>query len=589
MKKRFLTLLFLFPLACAVPVPPTGGPPDQTPPSLVASTPENGSTLFSGTELTFEFDEAVDARTFTSAFTISPDIAGAPEISGWGKRLKVKLPETPRPETTYIITLESTLRDVHGVVLERPISIAFSTGKQIDKAQMSGKVVLHKNGEPASGIDVFAYANSDSSSLDGPPLYRTQSGKDGVFNFRSVAQQAYYVVAVEDRNRNRRIESTERMGIPPVEQLLADTLFTPLETPWILSVIDSDRPSLDRVRAISGRDIELRFSESLWLDGNQIASFASVASDSLDVIMVGSAQSLPVQLYFEERNPRILFARVDTLVPGDYTLRGTIAVSDSSRNQVASLDATFTVPETLPASKNPAFRGWVPDSAIVSTTIPRTIWPRELVGFRTTTPPNSGKNIPDAMLRDTSGFQIAARFDQVDPTLFVLREEGTFAFEKPFFVDVNMKSLGGQDSVITAAFVYASDKQLGAFSFTIDPTFPPSASPDDHYRTEFFGAKERSKAIFLSESPTPSVLLDKLPGGMSVFLRVSKGSGPFWNAGGLSPWSKPDPLAWIAPKERIRARWETVLPDTVSFKLPAPTASLGRSTSGIRSDSTSNN
>lgn len=557
-------------MACAVPVPPTGGPPDQTPPSLVTSTPENGTTLFSGTELHFEFDEAVDTRSFTSAFSISPDIAGIPQITGSGKNLRVQLPAPPRPETTYIVTLESTLRDAHGVVLERPITIAFSTGAQIDKAQMSGKVVHQADGKDANGIDVFAFANSDSNTLSQQPLYRTQTGKDGTFAFRSVAKQDYYVVAVADRNRNRLIDPTEKLGIPPVDRLQADTSFVTPDSPWILGTHDSTQPVLDRVRALSGRDLELRFSEALWLDLNRPASFGLGTNHTVELRREGVEGALFPQLYFEETNPRIVLARVDTLLPGSYSIHGSFAASDSSRNQVRELEATFTVAESLPSSKQPALRGWFPDSSVVSDNLPRTIWPREMVGFRITHPPSQNgldPNSPikvDAVLRDTSGYQIPAQFDQVDATLFVLQKAGDFKFDQPFFVDLNLHSIGGPDSLITAAFVYALDKEMGALSLQIEPTkLPPAHS----YRAEVFRQTDRTRAMVQLEGSTPSFVLDKLPGGMRVFMRISTGEGPYWNAGNLSPWSKPDPLTWVSPTESVRARWEIVLPDTVSFQL----------------------
>ena len=77
-------------MACAVPVPPTGGPPDTTPPTLLTTIPENGQVQFSGMELEFLFDEAIDMRSFTRAFSITPDVNGLPEISGSAKKVKVR-------------------------------------------------------------------------------------------------------------------------------------------------------------------------------------------------------------------------------------------------------------------------------------------------------------------------------------------------------------------------------------------------------------------------------------------------------------------------------------------------------------------
>ncbi len=560
MKRILFALICGLPLACAVPVPPTGGPPDQKPPAIVQTSPANGMTQFSGREIEFEFDEPVDLRSFTTAFSISPDLSGQPIISGSGRRVRVLLPEDPRPETTYIVSLEATLRDVHNVVLERPISLAFSTGAVIDAAKMKGLVVKNIDGTPLAGVDVFAFASDDSTSLTSPPLYRTQTSKTGEFNFEHLAARDYFVVAVADRNRNRLIDAGEAVGVPPVHFLTADTLGTAPTTPWVMAVFDTISPTLERVRAISTQDLELRFSEPLNLNVNDFSVTDAESLAGLAVFDSLESKVSDVAIYFLESSPRTLFARSKTLAPGSYLLRGKVAVQDSSLNRASEISAPFVLSSNTPEAKLPTFLRWMPDSSVVTATLPRTIWPTETFGFQTNLPVDS---LVSASLRDTSGTALKVTFAKRGASSFIFDKTTAFTFNQPFYLDINQKYFGGLDSVITGYFQYATDRQLGSLSFVA------RRRPGDIQQqlvVEVYDAANKAVRILSKVVPEGnSVVIDKIPGGKHLFLRVLQSANKRWFQGQLSPWMPPDPITWIEVVEPIRARWETVLPDTVSF------------------------
>lgn len=569
MKKYFFLLLCGFPLACAVPVPPTGGPPDQKPPSVLETNPSNGTTQFSGRDIEFVFDEPVDLRSFTSAFSISPDVTGAPIISGSGRRIRVRLPEDLRPETTYIISLETTLRDVHNVVLDRPITLAFSTGAVIDAAKMSGFVVKYLDGTPVSGIDVFAYASDDSTSLSQSPLYRTQTGNTGEFRFEYVAARDYFVVAVADRNRNRKRDIGESIGISPVHFLTADTLGTAPVRPWIMANFDSEPLVLDRVRAISTQDLELRFSKPLDVNLNVFTPFSSENGTDLAVYDSLDVKVSDLEVYFQETKSRLLFARSQVLTPGSYRVKGNVAVADSSQIMASEIASSFVVASNTTSAKVPAFSRWMPDSSVVTTALPRTIWPTEVFGFRTDRPVVGSRYA--ATLRDTSGTTLDVSFSKEDATFLVFDKTTDFSFNQSFFLDINQKDFGGLDSLVTGFFQFATDRQLGSLSFVAKTE--PGVTPRNLI-VEGFDASDKSVLLFSNViSGGDQVLIDKLPGGKKLFLRVIRSSSSRWFPGQLSPWIPADPVTWIDVKEPIRARWETALPDTVTFdQRPRPSA-----------------
>jgi len=552
---------------------------------VVRSSPENGTLNFTGREIEFEFDEAVDVRSFTSAFSISPDLNGPPSISGSGKRVRVRLPEDPRPETTYIVSLEATLKDVHGVVLTAPITIAFSTGSVIDAAKMSGNVVRALDGKPMAGIDVFAYASDDSLAIVGPPLYRTQTAKSGKFLFEHVAPKAYFVVAVRDANRNRLLDLGEAYGVPPVHFLKADSVAVSPVVPWILTNRDRTPPTLERVRVVSPTELELRFSEPLDTDLNAFRFARAEAGMQSVFDTLGNLVS-PLSLYIKESRSRSIFAKSLPLQEGTYLIEGPSPASDSSGNIRHPMSARFSVPSVLPPALTPEFMMWVPDSAVVSTDAaesglgPRTIWPQENVGFRTTIPVDT---LYKVTLRDTSGTRYDARFLKREDNLFTLEKSGAFPFTEPFFLEIDQKDFGGPDSVVTGFFRYATPRELGSISYVIH--LQPNPGKPVVF-SELFEASKRSfpftrsletgKENELTGTPK-SVLIDKLPGGKKVFLRVYQGkqNSDQWWGGSIFPWIPAEPITWIEISEPVRSRWETALPDTLDFRAwPLPTSQL---------------
>ncbi len=562
-------------MACAVPVPPTGGPPDTTPPTLLTTIPENGQVQFSGMELEFLFDEAIDMRSFTRAFSITPDVNGLPEISGSAKKVKVRLPEEPRPETTYIVTLEASLRDSRSVALTAPITLAFSTGSTIDAGKLSGKVVRSTDGSVGQNVDIFAYADGDSTTLSGPPLYRTQTGNDGTFRFTHLAEKDYFVVALRDGNRNRLLNPGEPFGVPPTDRITADSMGVAPITPWVLAARDDVSPEVDRIRAVSTQDLEIRFSESLDVDLNAYDRILNEGESPVVRDSTGFPVSGDLSVYFTESIARSVFVRTPSLVPGSYTIENTWLLRDSSYNFVDSSIDTFVVSPGLQEPVAPEFLSWIPDSTTTSASLLKTIWPGETFGFRTTLPV---QELKDAVIRDTSGTVYPAEFDHPFPTMFVLKREGSFEFDEPFFLEFNQRGFGGSDSLITGYFQFANERDTGELAFHIQSLQKDGQEPDHFFTTDVL---RDNRLIKRHQSGESDMLITQLPGGLQPKLRVyqSASSSPFWGAGALFPkWIPADPIGWIEVIEPVRARWETVLPDTIDFQSWPMIAPLSDST-----------
>ncbi len=553
-------IVLLLLAACAVPVPPTGGPPDSTPPSLEVSEPEAGSVNVDTDRLIFTFSEPVDQASLLNALTITPEISGLMDISGSGRSITVKLPDELRDATTYRVTLDTALKDRRGVALSSPITLAFATGPEIDTAKLGGRMVLATDGTPASGIDVLAYAAADSTSMASGPLYRTQTGMDGRFVLDYLRPDTYFVVGLQDRNRNLVIDVGEWVAVPPIETLKADTVDVPSMEPWILANADRLAPSLDRVRAVSDRELELRMSEALWLSMDR----ALPEEVGLGLTDSAGTRTIPVSsLWFRQPNPRTLFAEVEGLTPGSWMLSGTLAVADSAGNTAAPFEAMFSAPPGLPAPDESSFLSWTPDSLVSASsssptaTNPRTVWPQEQVGFRLTRP---SSDVAISFV-DASQQELTLPILQQDATLYSWDASGA---PNPYQVRVQIP---GVDSTYSVWLQTATARQLGALGIAVDSdSFDPSALIGRIFSQN--GVRALSSATLDNDL----MLFDNLPGGIrgSMLVFVDQDGDDAWSPGSLSPYLPAEPVRWHAFLERVRPRWDTIAEDTLRFTLPPP-------------------
>lgn len=196
---------------------PPGGPVDRTPPKVTGSIPPSGTTnLPLDSRLSIEFSEPIEPRNADQVVFVSPQTEPPPKFSVKGKRLDIRFPGGLSPEKTYVVTVGSDLKDAHAVNLAQSVSLAFSTGTIIDSGSISGTV--YKESQMTAGMSLALFEKAPDSTIPIDSLipdYITQSGKDGAYSFVYLPLKRYYLIAFDDRRKNRRVNpSGEMIGIP---------------------------------------------------------------------------------------------------------------------------------------------------------------------------------------------------------------------------------------------------------------------------------------------------------------------------------------------------------------------------------------
>lgn len=548
-------LLLLILSACATPVMPSGGPPDQTPPVIVEMTPAADAVNVTADAIRITFSEYVDAASFARAVSITPALDGRTEYSWRGRTVTIELPAPLRANTTYVVTLDTNLRDVNGVTLAAPITAAFSTGPTINRGRLAGRVVEPERGRGVAGIDVYAYAAPDSvppSPLPDSPDYRTQTDEAGRFTFSYLSEQPYFVVAIQDRNRNRTPDPLEPFAVPPYPALLADSTQQDTTGRWLVTVLDSVPPEAQRGRALSDRRLVVRFSEPVLLAEGAREAWSLHAADT------GRPAAIEALYRFPD-DPFQVYALTEPLASQPYLLEAA-AVVDTSGNLVR----TDTLHVTPPAGSDTLglrFQAFVPDTLTADPSGAFVLPPGTAAGTRFNQPVDSIRLHDVVAVQDTTGVSLSFTTTSPDGVTYLVEPDLPLQPGTPFRITVDGTRLDGPDSLYARTFQHMSPEEVGELTGTV-----LAADTSGRVVVELYPAGGNARTVLRRTVADDAgrFLFRNLPAG-SYRLRIflDRNANRQWDGGRIVPYVEAEPLTWSDTEYRVRARWETALPDTL--------------------------
>ncbi len=264
----FSVLTFIY-SGCAKQVPPSGGPVDKTPPTVVATIPFDGTTDFKGDELSVTFSEYIDKNSFRNAFFISPVVRNM-KYDWSGKTVTISFHDSLKKNTTYSVIIGTDVKDLNNRnKMALPYAFSFSTGDKIDKGEISGKVFDSK----PQGITIFIYKNLSDTITPAivKPNYISQSGKNGEYLVTGLGDGSYRAFAVRDKNSNLLWDSeNEEIGIQFKPIALADSTNIRSGVDFQLTVMDTSKPALLEATMTDRNHILSVFSKRI--DSSKISS-----------------------------------------------------------------------------------------------------------------------------------------------------------------------------------------------------------------------------------------------------------------------------------------------------------------------------
>lgn len=570
---------------CANPVPPRGGPRDTTPPSLRRSTPEaDAVNVPTNTRIIrLEFTEYVERGSFVQALSLTPAFERRLEFDWDGRAVEIALPDTLRDNTTYIVTVDATFSDAHGVSLNEPLSLAFSTGPRINQGKIAGRIVTPSAGAAAPKIDVYAYPVPDTATraphpLPERPAYRTQTGEDGAFTFSHMREQDYFVIGVQDANRNRLPDRQESFAAPPRLRIPADSVATEVPVPWLLARVDTVAPSPQRVRSPSNRRLVLQFNEPVRLRHRRTRPWT--LRDSM------ANTRVPIQSVYQAPGAsNAITLRTAPMRPRRHRLTVPPAtVADTLHNAVAP-DTLGFLPAEASDTVRTRFRTFLPQPSAADTAgvlLLPDVPPR----LRFNQPPDSAQLHQAVTAQSTSGPSRTVTLTTEDGTTYRLAFDPPLNLGKTVTVAVRGDLVAGVDTAVTRRYRRISNRQLGGLegqvvldTTTVRVDTTQRLPSNRRARSQSSPRPDSLSLPFVVEliptnTPVPmrrrnvrvrgdsTFVFDQLPDGSFRFRAfLDRNRNNRWDPGTIVPYRPPEPLAWITQPVDSRPRWTNVLPE----------------------------
>ena len=240
--------------ACATIQEPPGGPPDLTPPTLVAATPDSGAVVPGLKDAAvFRFSEIVaepPATTLQQMILVSPRPRSV-DVSWKRDAISVKPAGGWKPDVVYRVTLLPGLTDLRNNKLPAGRTLVFSTGATIPNTTLTGRVIDWETGTAGARALVEAIRIPDSL------VYWDVADSVGSFNMVAVPPGEYVLSATMDKNTNRKRDYRE-----PFDSAVVKLDSSASRTFWAFTH-DSVGPRLRQLTRPDSTTIKAEFNQAL--------------------------------------------------------------------------------------------------------------------------------------------------------------------------------------------------------------------------------------------------------------------------------------------------------------------------------------
>lgn len=319
-------------MSCARMGQPDGGWYDETPPSVIGASPDDGATNVRQQKISIFFDEFVKIDNATEKVVVSPPQAEMPEIKSAGKKIEVELKDSLRANTTYTIDFSDAISDNNEGNPLGNYAYTFSTGDRIDTLQVSGHVLVAENLEPIKGILVGLYSDmADSAFVSSPMIRIARTDSRGQFVIKGVAPGSYRIYALQDMDGDYKFsQKSEKIAFTTDIITPSTTGATRQDTTWLDSLRIKSISKVGYTRFIPDDIVLKAFTEPLTdrylikserQEPDHFTFFFSYGNDSLPQIKgIGFDSSNAFIIEHSEKRDTVTYWLKDTTLVNRDTL-----------------------------------------------------------------------------------------------------------------------------------------------------------------------------------------------------------------------------------------------------------------------------
>lgn len=258
--------------ACAVSMPPSGGPEDKTPPSVAEVVPARDSSgVAAEAKIRISFSEDMTRRGIERLLEFSPPVVI--DAVDWDGRTVVITPRGGlHPDTTYIVTLNAGAADNHRVASKNPYVFAFATSAGIDTGRVAGTVRFRR--EPTNKGVVHCYALRDTVFVPEAtrPDRRAKVGEGGAYElgYLGTDHRRYLIWAFEDQNGDGLFAPDQDVGHAAYDTVTLSAT-APFATGVDFAIVDPNEPAVVSGKVVNESGIDtLSVSVGLYAQGDTV-------------------------------------------------------------------------------------------------------------------------------------------------------------------------------------------------------------------------------------------------------------------------------------------------------------------------------
>jgi uncharacterized protein (DUF2141 family) len=207
-RKIIILFIPLILLSCAQVGTLSGGEKDEIAPQPVPgkTLPPNETIGFTSNEVEITFDEFIQLNNPIQNIFFVPNHA-TPKATIKNKTLTIKWEEKLQENTTYVIYMNSAIKDVTESN-DSLMMYVFSTGNTIDSLSYSVTVADAWNNKLVKGATVGLFSLTDSLK----PYYYAKSDASGLATFSYLKEGTYNLAAFIDENLDMQIQPNESVA-----------------------------------------------------------------------------------------------------------------------------------------------------------------------------------------------------------------------------------------------------------------------------------------------------------------------------------------------------------------------------------------
>lgn len=532
MKRIFPIFFLLFLIQCAVRKPPSGGPKDTTPPSILNTFPQMDSTRVKNISyVEFQFNENVNRSSVEKAVRCNKIPRNKLNFRWKGsKKLRIYFSDSLSSGATYVFTIGTEAADAHGVHLKKPFVLAFSTDSILYTCSIRGKIL---NVEPRSvitlGLISLENLSNDSLWYTAPFENITTANEDGTFKLSYIRPGKYRLLAFQDENLNDKFDAyAEKFGLFSRDIFFSYNGDSIAHLNTFLISADTSSPRLKKL------EVDKK-SIALFLQFNKKVRIQSITikgtNDSLLIPLYGVKEKSLDQYICYLQNPLLK----DTL---------SLKAIDTD-NRIYKEEILYDV--SLDSLPTPSFKLDIPNPIYFEDTLK--------ISFST---PIDSALLKKAMQLKQNNKIIPVQFFWNDfKTVQFIPETGKWNIDGKYILTLSTKNLKDfwsqafKDTVYTYKISVISFDQLGGISGNI-LSFPDYPAIVLRCRDV---TSQRVYSRIIPNIPSGDFEISDLPEGQFILWGFFDQGNKHWDGGQLLPYQAAEPVIFSTDTVRVRARW----------------------------------